>query len=51
MSGKSDFKRGMIVKHLLTGENLLVLERGREQIKCRTKNMLEVWFYEFELEV
>lgn len=49
--GESKFKRGLIVKHLLTGEELMVLERGREQIKCRTKNMLEVWFYEFELEV
>lgn len=42
-------KTGDKVEHILTGDWLLVLEKGREQIKCRTKDLREVWFYEWEL--
>lgn len=44
-------KQGQKVEHILNKEYLLILEIGREQIKCRTKDMREIWFYEFELKI
>lgn len=44
------FKIGQVVQHIINGnEYLLVLEKGREQVKCRTQNFQEIWFYEWEL--
>lgn len=44
-----EFNRGDIVKHVLTGEELLVIKKGREQVQCRTNDYREVYFYETEL--
>ena len=43
------FKQGQRVEHVLNKEYMLVLEKGKEQYKCRTKDFREIWFYEFEL--
>ena len=37
------------VMHKLSKDYMLVLEIGREQVKCRTKDHKEIWFYEWEL--
>ena len=43
------FKVGDKVEHILSKDWLLILKRGREQFKCRTKDLREVWVYEWEL--
>lgn len=43
------FKKGQFVRSVLNDEHLMVIEIGREQIKCRTNDFKEVWFYTFEL--
>ena len=46
---------GQKVEHILTKDWLLVLQivpsvdRESQKILCRTKDLKEVWFYEFEL--
>ena len=44
-----EFKPGDIVEHKINGEYLMVLKKGKEQYLCRTKDMREVWFFDFEL--
>ena len=43
------FKPGEIVEHKINGDYLIVLRAGKEQYLCRTKDMREIWFYDFEL--
>ena len=48
-------KVGDKVEHVLTKDWLLVLQiapsadRQSQRILCRTKDLKEVWFYEFEI--
>lgn len=37
------------VEHILSGDWMLVLQVGKEQYLCRTKDMREIWCYEWEL--
>lgn len=46
-----EFVRGKKVQHAYTKEYLWMLKEGREQILCRTKDLREIWFYPYELEV
>lgn len=43
------FGPGEIVEHKINGDYLMVLKTGKEQYQCRTKDMREIWFYDFEL--
>ena len=43
------FKVGEKVEHVLSKDYLLVLKCGNEQYLCRTKDLREIWFYDFEL--
>lgn len=38
-----------VVLHKATGEKLVVLKVGKEQYLCRTQDLREIWFYEWEL--
>lgn len=40
---------GKKYEHVLTGDYVLLLEKGKEQYKIRLKDYREVWVYEFEL--
>jgi len=42
-------KIGQKVEHVLNKEYLLILEIGDDFIKCRTKDMREIYFFAFEL--
>ena len=44
------YEIGQKLEHKFTKEYLWVLKVGKEQILCRTKDLREIWFYEFELE-
>ena len=43
------FQVGEKVEHILSKDYLLVLKCGKEQYLCRTKDLREIWFYDFEL--
>ncbi len=45
----NSLKKGDVVEHRLNGDWLMVLKIGKEQVLCRTKDLREEWFYEFEL--
>ena len=45
----SKFNVGEKVEHVLSKDYLLVLKCGNEQYLCRTKDLREIWFYDFEL--
>ena len=44
------FVVGKRVRHKYTKEDLWVLRKGNEQVLCRTRDLREIWFYEYELE-
>lgn len=45
-----EFTIGKKIQHKFTKDYLWVLRVGNEQVLCRTKDLREIWFYEFELE-
>ena len=45
-----EFTVGKKVQHAYTKEYLWIIRIGNEQILCRTKDLREIWFYEYELE-
>lgn len=45
----SKFNVGEKVEHILSKDYLLVLKAGKEQYLCRTKDLREIWFYDFEI--
>lgn len=45
-----EFSIGKRLRHTYTKEPLWVLKVGKEQILCRTKDLREIWFYQYELE-
>jgi hypothetical protein len=54
-NGEGSMKVGDKVEHVLTKDWLLVLQivpsadRQDQKILCRTKDLKEIWFYEFEI--
>lgn len=40
---------GERLMHVFSKDYLFVLKTGKEQYLCRTKDLREIWFYEFEL--
>ena len=44
-----ELKIGNKYEHILTGDYVLLLEKGNEQYKIRLKDYREVWVYKFEL--
>jgi hypothetical protein len=45
-----EFTIGKKIQHAYTKDYLWVLRVGNEQVLCRTKDLREIWFYDFELE-
>ena len=43
-------KIGEVYQHILTNQDVLVLEIGKEQYKVRLFDYREIWVYDFELE-
>jgi hypothetical protein len=43
------FKQGQKVEHILSGDWVLVLSQEEGKYLCRTKDLREVWFFDFEL--
>jgi hypothetical protein len=45
------FNNGQKVEHVLSGDWVLVLKYDEVERKylCRTKDLREIWFFEFEL--
>lgn len=44
------FDIGEIVKMRLNGDWVMILSKGREQYNVRTKDMREIYVYNFEIE-
>ena len=45
----NDFEVGEIYEHVLNGDYVLVIGKGNEQVKVRTKQFQEVYVFPYEL--
>lgn len=45
------FEINQVVRHKVTGVNLIVIKYGREQIECRKPDLSAEYFYPYELEI
>ena len=43
------YKEGQILYHSIYGTKLVFLRKGNSQLLCRTPDLREVWFSDFEV--